>query len=430
MLRRLRDTTISAALLILGIILFWAATSGSFSSDQKITGIYFATPSELTTLLPPSLSQEETKSIERLLHCTLRYQLRDDEDKLELTLTIPATDNRPLEPLLSKAVDLTSVILKRHLVAGINTEIHDLRKFQDGEPTLAWLHSRRDLLKRRRELTKNSFELREDNQSPPKLSTGGAPDHRFQWLVALATLTCLGFAGASARSLARSKARNASIAGEPHDAEARAIEVEVGAKSLDLPCGTLESPLLQALCDEVANRENQVILVLGDSGHKRRTDFVLKLTKHLSNQQRKVRLVDFDLKDHSLSTRLGREHSLGVGDYLVHGGPPTEFYSSLSGLDVEFAPSGQIETIDTEISVRAVREFFSPRLDELLLIDACNNSPLHLIINQIKTVLYVDPRRPEGPDESAQSQVLLAFREARLPVWAVTSEHLGFFPML
>lgn len=416
----------------MAIGLFSATQTENSSPQQTLTGGYILTPAEVAGYAPDKLNKEEEDSIEALLHCKLTLARSHTPSRDEFILSITVPDNRPALAIEHKARDLVAVILKRHILANLDVQLKELRKFEDGEKSLKWLHSQREVLIKRRLLVKTSFALHDNPDRPVQAQASGGLNYHPSILAGI--LAAIALIGAlrsfSPTGDTEFEAQGSESRRQQRTNEDRLVDITVGSQPLELPSDIAASPLLQALCEEVTKFETQVILILGDSGPQTRTDFTLKLAQHLSLQKRSVRLVDFDLKNHPLSTRLDRDQSLGVSDLLVNGGPCNEFYSSLTGLDVEFSPSGQLETIDEEIPESSVREFFHPRPDGLLLIDACNTSPLHLIIHQVHTVLYVDPRRPEGTADSTQSQVLLAFREARIPVWAITSAKLGFFPMI
>ena len=70
----------------------------------------------------------------------------------------------------------------------------------------------------------------------------------------------------------------------------------------------------------------------------------------------------------------------------------------------------------------------SPR--DIAVIDASSSSPLHLVVRMIDVVLCTTQSSPGLGRSQRETQVLVAFRDAGLPVWGVSPERNQFFPLL
>lgn len=199
-----------------------------------------------------------------------------------------------------------------------------------------------------------------------------------------------------------------------------------------LPAGLRRSGFLNALQQEIARGlpvPPRRFLVLGSHSEKTRASLSLQLAGHLSRENHTVRLVDFDLQNRPLSKKLNREDSPGVGDLLLFGGAPEEFYSSISEGPMEFAPAGMQPLIDHDIETKKISALLDTGGQRRVVIDSSTTAPLHLIVGQIDAVLYLDPGTAESEQASRESQILLAFREAGLPVWAISPQNADFFPI-
>ena len=181
---------------------------------------------------------------------------------------------------------------------------------------------------------------------------------------------------------------------------------------------------------ESLGRQPRRILVLGDSPIESRLSFSIRLANVLGRSCKKIRLIDFDFQSQSLSERLGRQNLPGVGDLLLNGGPVDEFFSSISGTKIQFAPAGSERIIDGEVSSVTVDRILGQDKEEITVIDASSASPLHIIVNQVDAVLCTSQAAPGRPRSVREQQVLVAFRDAGLPVWGVSVESTQFFPLL
>jgi hypothetical protein len=168
-------------------------------------------------------------------------------------------------------------------------------------------------------------------------------------------------------------------------------------------------------------------LVLGDSPIESRLAFSLRLAHSLSTQSDRVRLIDFDLTSRRLSKRLGRQNLPGVGDLLVDGGPVDEFYSSIAGTDIQFAPAGCTRLIEDAVNPKQFERILG---NDICVIDASSASPLHLVVQLIDVVLCTTQSTSGLARSPRETQVLVAFRDAGLPVWGVSPERNQFFPLL
>jgi hypothetical protein len=187
------------------------------------------------------------------------------------------------------------------------------------------------------------------------------------------------------------------------------------------------------ICTEMEHylgRAPRRFLVLGDSPIESRLAFSLRLAHSLSNQAERVRLIDFDLTSRRLSKRLGRQNLPGVGDLLVDGGPVDEFFSSIAGTHIQFAPAGCTRLIEDTVDPRHVERILGASPGDMCVIDASSASPLHLVVRMIDVVLCTTQSTPGLARSQRETQVLVAFRDAGLPVWGVSAERNQFFPLL
>jgi hypothetical protein len=67
---------------------------------------------------------------------------------------------------------------------------------------------------------------------------------------------------------------------------------------------------------------------------------------------------------------------------------------------------------------------------DIAVIDASSASPLHLVVRMIDVVLCTTQSSPGMSRSHRETQVLVAFRDAGLPVWGVSPERNQFFPLL
>ena len=171
-------------------------------------------------------------------------------------------------------------------------------------------------------------------------------------------------------------------------------------------------------------------LVLGDAPVDSRLAFSLRLANSLAGEGERVRLIDFDLSSKRLTKRLGRQSLPGIGDLLVEGGPVDEFFSSIAGTHIQFAPAGCKRVIADAVDSTQFERILGQSPQDLAVIDASSASPLHLVVRMIDVVLCTTQSSPGLSRSQRETQVLVAFRDAGLPVWGVSPERNQFFPLL
>jgi hypothetical protein len=170
------------------------------------------------------------------------------------------------------------------------------------------------------------------------------------------------------------------------------------------------------------------LLVLGEDGEARST-FSLQLAQGLSGLGRKVRLIDFDLRNRPLSERAGNHpFALGVSDLLAYSGPTEEFFASLPGTSIQFAPAGTLKVLKEPVSQPVLENLFQVGPGVLTLLDTSFSSPLHVIIQRVDAVLCL--YRPKAQWTKPQTEVLDALRETRLPIWGVAAGDSRVFRFL
>ncbi len=187
------------------------------------------------------------------------------------------------------------------------------------------------------------------------------------------------------------------------------------------------------ICSEMEHylgRPPRRFLVLGDAPVDSRLSFSLRLANSLAGEGERVRLIDFDLSSKRLTKRLGRQSLPGVGDLLVEGGPVDEFFSSIAGTHVQFAPAGCTRVIADAVDPAQFERILGETPKDIAVIDASSASPLHLVVRMIDVVLCTTQSSPGLGRSQRETQVLVAFRDAGLPVWGVSPERNQFFPLL
>ena len=205
---------------------------------------------------------------------------------------------------------------------------------------------------------------------------------------------------------------------------------------IELRDGLAETPdrseeFFRKVCLEVARairREPRRILVIGDSNVEARLAFSIRLANNLAQGAKRVRLIDFDFDAKSLSERIGRDGLPGVSDLLSAGGPVDEFFSSIAGTRIQFAPAGTASLEQAVIRAERVDSVLGGAQDTLTIVDASASSPIHLLVSHIDAVLFsVLDDAPRTPDEQ---RALRCAREAGLPVWGVSPEKNQVFPLV
>ena len=185
---------------------------------------------------------------------------------------------------------------------------------------------------------------------------------------------------------------------------------------------------LRSRLEQEFGRLPSKILVLGTSVRGERSSLTLRLAKNFSSTSYRVRLIDFDFKDQLLSQRLGDKGTLGVADLLSHAGPVDEFFASLPGTSIEFAPAGISQDLQGSVSSQTLTQLFKSPVGGLTLVDASFHSPLHLLVDQVEAVLCLTS--PGVRWERHEEEVLLSLREARVPVWGFAHGDSRFFPYI
>lgn len=198
----------------------------------------------------------------------------------------------------------------------------------------------------------------------------------------------------------------------------------------ELPATPRPEAFFQALqhnLEKELGRLPSKMLLLGAS-EEERSSLSLRLAKNFSNSGFTVRLIDFDLQDRPLSQRIGDVSSPGVGDLLTCAGPVEEFFASVPGTSIQFAPAGTLRILREPVCQATLERLLKEPRNGVTLVDASFSSPLHLLIGQVDAVLCLT--RPGTVWSQEQEQVLIALREARVPIWGVTQSGSQFFPFL
>ncbi|MCA9781755.1 MAG: hypothetical protein KC800_33790, partial [Candidatus Eremiobacteraeota bacterium] len=129
--------------------------------------------------------------------------------------------------------------------------------------------------------------------------------------------------------------------------------------------------------------------------------------------------------------RLGREDLPGVSELMFQGGPVDEFFSSISGTKIQFAPAGKFVATSEPVRADRISQILGTGADETTIIDAASTSPLHLLTSQVDCVLWSTRGNGDSVTRSQTDQrALSAIRDAGLPVWGVSMESMDFFPLL
>lgn len=407
----------------LGLFFHFASNKNRILLEQSVSGTYQVALSDPSATSLLNLTDEDQNSIENLLHCALKVN-RDPRRPSQIDITVTVSDSRPAIAVHRKAVDLIAVILKEQAVALFQEQLQEMARYRNQEKKLDWLESQERLIKNKLELAESAFSL--EKISPIRSSSN-----------ALSTLIPMPFLTAAVISLIlflRGVLGYRTQTPPPHhtfNSNDELLSEDLLSTNLPFPeSRSIFSDVFLEIERELDRSASKKILVLGEHLNEAKTVFTLQFARFLSSRGQSVHLVDFDLRVRNLSLRLGREFNPGISDFLMYGGPSTEFSSSLAGMEVTFTPAGQLYTLDENASERRVREYFQRPPKGTLLIEASKTSPLHLLIHEIEAVLYVDPLRPVEGTYSPDFQVLLAFREAKIPVWAVSSQRQSFFPMV
>lgn len=226
------------------------------------------------------------------------------------------------------------------------------------------------------------------------------------WLASLGLLLLALFVRPSSRSK-----RTATRAFAPVEKDLR-----VRSGVLDLDCQGLEDSGVEQLVALLASEANRPehVLVLGQHGQAR-SSLSLRLAQRLSAKSPRVRLVDFDFQSRPLSERVGDPASPGVSDFLTTPGPADEFFASLPGTSIQFAPAGTLREL--KASSIDVTGLFTMEPTGLTVIDASFLSPLHLVIDRIDAVVCLYQQGASW--DQGQSEVLGKLRASGVPIWGI-----------
>lgn len=168
------------------------------------------------------------------------------------------------------------------------------------------------------------------------------------------------------------------------------------------------------------------ILVLGEQGVTR-CPLSMRLCRELEGVGHKVHLIDFDLEQQTMTRQLGEIGSPGVSNLLTHAGRAEEFFASLPGLGIEFAPAGTLKVVPEMLAEKNLAGLLYPNRDDsspnnklVTVIDASFTSPLQLAIPYVQTVFCLFRRGQKW--NPIQTEVLDSIRCTRLPIWGVSED--------
>lgn len=332
------------------------------------------------------------------------------------------TKRLELENLDDKAASLVTEEVPARLAQDLEPP-----KPGDGSEVGAWISDRiRDLDRRTAEIAQAS-ELKLSGKVLISERGGYEWAQAAAWLAALGALLGALFVGLLAEKNRGPQKVSARAPSQPVAPVVR-LEIANSFQQSQAP-DRLESFFLELgqeleLC---LGRVPRRILVLADTPVDTRLSFSIRLANSIGKTGEKVRLVDFDLQEKGLSERLGRESLPGVGELLANGGPVEEFFSSIAGTRIQFAPAGCASTVGDEIDPLAVDRILG--IDSTTVIDGSSASPLHLIVRKVDAVLVTT--QVELPFRSErEKEVLAAFRDAGLPIWGVSPDASRFFRLL
>lgn len=411
----------------LGLFFHFASNKNRVTLEQSVTGTYrISAPNQAAASLL-SVTEEDRVSIQNLLQCALKVS-RDPRTPFQFEITVTVGDSRPAIAVHRKAVDLVTVVLREQAISLLRRQLLELDRYNGQTAKLDWLKSQERLIQSNLNFAENGFTL----EKTSRLRSHSNALHTLAPMPFLvAAIFCFLLLLRRGIALKTEHLLKVSRSGSK---STNPIDDALGPCLSALETPATEGPrfaeVFESIDQELILTGKGNILILGEPVDSSKTDFTLRFAHHLTRAGRAVHLVDFDLKGRTLSSRLGRERSLGISDYLKLGGPSTEFSSSVAGLGAKFTPAGQTPVIEGSPPEARIAEYFKTPKNGILLTEACSTSPLHLIIGQVEGVLYVDPRRPSRVTYSAELQILLALREAQIPIWAVSTERHSFFPML
>ena len=184
----------------------------------------------------------------------------------------------------------------------------------------------------------------------------------------------------------------------------------------------------EAVCSEIRktlNRPPRRLLVLGDSDTETRLAFSIRLANSLGREADRVRLIDFDFQQQSLSERLGRRDLPGVSELILQGGPVDEFFSSISGTNIQFAPAGQSSLLTADVKFDQLSQILGTDRNEVTVIDSSSDSPLSLLTKQVDAVLWAT--RDTCCPGKQEKEAFAILRTAGLPIWGVSVATMNLF---
>lgn len=183
--------------------------------------------------------------------------------------------------------------------------------------------------------------------------------------------------------------------------------------------------LLEVLQEELGRVHR--FLVLGSNEEEARSSVSARLAYTLSSLGQEVRLIDLDLRQKTLSRKLGNAKTAGVIELTSSRGPIEEFLASISGTRIEFAPAGDGPPLAFAKNHPGLKELLKPRCSGgNLVIDAGFSSPISEIANHVEAVICVSAERDKWNIE--EQELLFKLRELGLPIWGFIQSESGLHP--
>jgi len=302
---------------------------------------------------------------------------------------------------------------------------------EEEEVSSSWLDERREQLEERMEVISDAASLQLDG----KLTFSQVRSSPYSWTLVcwLASLVCFLSALFSSGQSPPPQREDAAPKSREEFRSTPRFRLELPQARTELSPDRVER-FFDNLCAEVATtlrRKPRRLLVLGDAPVEARLAFSIRLANSLGRDTRRVRLIDFDFQSKSLSERLGREELPGVSELMLQGGPVDEFFSSIAGTRIQFAPAGKYSAIEEEsVQTERLSQILGVATDEVTIIDGSSASPLHLLVNQIDAVFWATRGSDSVYRSDREREVLVALRDAGHPIWGVSVETTEFFPLL
>ncbi len=196
----------------------------------------------------------------------------------------------------------------------------------------------------------------------------------------------------------------------------------------------LSEPFFQDLYQRLSQalgRPPSKLLILGADGVEQRASLSLSLAKSFARfvgGTRPAYLIDFDFENKALSRSLSQADSLGISDLLNSSLPAEEFFASVSGEPLQFAPAGTSQTWKEKAPPeKPLQQLFNSIEGGLLVVDASFTSPLGCLEDRVDLVLCL--ARPNQRWNRVQEKVLRNFRDQDVPLWVVVDESSEAFPL-